>query len=170
MIPEKYFSEVFINIKQSSNYKDTNCIISWSTVVKNFERNREKTLFWKPSGWSFEMMNQKIISTNPFSWKNNSLWHTDSDNKSIINKAQDYDFLDRFRPEHTGTKKSIGLMRIQSFSALLNNKTGLLETKGPLIDNIQKMKFFNGDLHSFDIMLFWGSLRRNIKDRISSFI
>ena len=61
-------------------------------------------------------------------------------------------------------------MRIQGFSALLNNKTGLLETEGPLIDNIQKMKFFNGDLHSFDIMLFWGTLRQNIKDRISSFI
>ena len=170
MIPEKYFNEVFININQSSSYKDTNCIISWSTVVKNFKRNREKTLFWKPSGWSFEMMNQKTISTNPFSWKNDSIWHTDANNKSIINKAQNYDFLDRFRPEHTGSKKSIGLMRIQGFSALLNNKTGLLETKGPLIDNIKKMKFFNGDLHSFDIMLFWGTLRRNIKDRISSFI
>jgi hypothetical protein len=32
------------------------------------------------------------------------------------------------------------------------------------------MKYFNGDLHPFDIMLFWGTLRQNIKDRIDAFI
>ena len=53
---------------------------------------------------------------------------------------------------------------------MLNNDSGLVETNGPLIENIQKMKFFNGDLHSLDMMLFWGSLRQNIKDRIDAFI
>ena len=115
-------------------------------------------------------MKQKIISTNPFSWTNDNKWHTNEINKSIINKAQNYDFLDRFRKEHTGTKKSIGLTRIQGFNAMLNNESGLVETNGPLIENIQKMKFFNGDLHSLDMMLFWGSLRQNIKDRIDAFI
>ena len=115
-------------------------------------------------------MIQKIVSTNPFSWTNDSLWHEDKNNLSIINKAQDYDFTDRFRKEHTGSKKSIGLTRIQGFSSSLNNETGLVEAKGPLIENIQKMKFFNGDLHSFDVMLFWGTLRQNIKDRINAFI
>ena len=101
---------------------------------------------------------------------NDDKWHSNEINKSIINKAQNYDFLDRFRKEHTGTKKSIGLTRIQGFNAMLNNESGLVETNGPLIENIQKMKFFNGDLHSLDMMLFWGSLRQNIKDRIDAFI
>tara|TARA_B100001029_G_scaffold166233_1_gene158513 strand:+ start:654 stop:1748 length:1095 start_codon:yes stop_codon:yes gene_type:complete len=170
MIPEIYYNEVFPNIKKSESYNDTNCIISWSTIVEGFKRNREKTLFWKPSGWSVEPMKQKIISTNPFSWTNDNKWHLSNNNKSIINKAQNYDFADRLRVEHTGEKKSIGLTRIQEFSALLNSETGLLETKGPLIENIKKMRYFNGDLHSFDVMLFWGTLRQNIKDRISAFI
>ena len=46
----------------------------------------------------------------------------------------------------------------------------LVEAKGPLIKNIEKMKFFNGDLHSFDVMLFWGTLRQNVKDRIDAFL
>jgi len=170
IIPEKFYDDVFPNIKKSENYNDTNCIISWSTVVEGYKRNREKTLFWKPDGWSIEPMKQKIISTNPLSWTNDDKWHSNEINKSIINKARDYDFLDRFRKEHTGTKKSIGLTRIQGLNAMLNNKSGLLETNGPLIENIQKMKFFNGDLHSLDVMLFWGSLRQNIKDRIDAFI
>ena len=170
MIPEIYYNEVFPNIKKSESYNDTNCIISWSTVVEGFKRNREKTLFWKPSGWSVEPMKQKIISTNPFSWTNDNEWHSSNENKSIINKAQNYDFADRLRIDHTGAKKSIGFTRIQEFSASLNSETGLIETKGPLIENIKKMRYFNGDLHSFDIMLFWGTLRQNIKDRISAFI
>ena len=51
----------------------------------------------------------------------------------------EYDFLDRFRKEHSGTKKSIGLTRIQGFNAMLNNESGLVETNGPLIENNQKM-------------------------------
>ena len=45
MIPEKYYDDLFPNIKMSETYNDTNCIISWSTVVEGFKRNREKTLF-----------------------------------------------------------------------------------------------------------------------------
>ena len=170
MIPDKLYDEIFPNIKKSENFDDINCIISWSTVVEGFKRNREKTLFWKPDGWSVESMTQKIVSTNPFSWTNDSSWHSDDKNVSIINKAVDYNFVDRISTEHTGTKKSIGLTRIQGFSAMLNENTGLVEAKGPLIDNIGKMKLFNGDLHSFDMMLFWGSLRQNIKDRIDAFM
>ena len=170
ILPETYYKNIFPNIHKSSSYNDTNCLISWSTVVDGFKRDREKTLFWKPDGWSVELMKQKIVSTNPFAWTNDSDWHTDSENKSIINKAQNYDFTDRLKEEHTGTKKSIGLTRIQGFSSSLNNETGLLETKGPLIDNIKKMKYFNGDLHPFDVMLFWGTLRQNVRDRIDAYL
>ena len=105
-----------------------------------------------------------------FSWTNDSDWHISSINKSIINKSKDYNFTDQISTEHTGAKKSIGLTRIQDFSAAVNVDSGLVETKGPLIDNIKKMKFFSGDLHSFDMMLFWGTLRQNIQDRINAFI
>ena len=170
MIPEKYYDDLFPNIKMSETFNDTNCIISWSTVVEGFKRNREKTLFWKPDKWSVELMSQKVMSVNPFSWTRDSSWHQDKSNVSIINKAQNYDFTDRLRVEHTGAKKSIGLTRLQGFSTSLNVESGLVEAKGPLIKNIEKMKFFNGDLHSFDVMLFWGALRQNVKDRIDAFL
>lgn len=170
MIPDNLYDNLFPSIKRSENYNDTNCIVCWSTVVEGFKRSREKTPFWTPSGWTSEPMIQKIVSTNPFSWTNDSNWHLSSKNKSIINKSQEYDFTDQISIEHTGTKKSIGLTRVQEFSASLNDKSGLIETRGPLIDNIKKMKFFSGDLHSFDMMLFWGTLRQNVTDRITTFI
>ena len=170
IMPEKYYSDLFPNTKKSSCFNDTGCIVSWSSVVEGFKRNREKTLFWTPKGWTIELMSQKIVSTNPFSWTNDNGWYSDDKNKSIINKAQNYDFTDRLRVEHTGTKKSIGLTRIQGFDCSVNKESGLLEAKGELIENIKKMKYFNGDLHPFDIMLFWGTLRQNIKDRINAFI
>ena len=49
IIPEIFYNNVFPNIKQSLSYNDTNCLISWSTVVEGFKRNREKTLFWMVS-------------------------------------------------------------------------------------------------------------------------
>ena len=170
MIPDNLYDNLFPSIKRSENYNDTNCIVCWSTVVEGFKRSREKTPFWTPNGWTSEAMVQKIVSTNPFSWTNDSDWHLSSQNKSIINKSQEYDFTDQISIEHTGTKKSIGLTRVQEFSASLNDKSGLIETRGPLIDNIKKMKFFSGDLHSFDMMLFWGALRQNVTDRITTFI
>ena len=170
MIPDNLYDSLFPSIKRSENYNDTNCIVSWSTVVEGFKRSREKTPFWTPNGWTSEPMVQKIVSTNPFSWTNDSDWHLSPQNKSIINKSQDYDFTDQISIAHTGTKKSIGLTRVQEFSASLNDKSGLVETRGPLIDNIKKMKFFSGDLHSFDMMLFWGTLRQNVKDRIKTFV
>ena len=169
MIPEKSFNDMFPTIKKSESNIDTNCLVTWSTVVEGFQRSREKTPFWTPAGWTAEPMYQKIVSTNPFSWTNDSDWHISSINKSIINKSKDYNFTDQISTEHTGAKKSIGLTRIQDFSAAVNVDSGLVETKGPLIDNIKKMKFFSGDLHSFDMMLFWGTLRQNVKDRIKNF-
>ena len=49
-------------------------------------------------------MSQKVIAVNPFSWTRDSSWHEDKLNVSIINKAQNYDFTDRLRVEHTGAK------------------------------------------------------------------
>ena len=117
---------------------------SWSTTTVVEVEIEKKTLFWKPDEWSVELIGQKVIAVNPFSWTRDSSWHEDKSNVSINKKAQNYDFTDRLRVEHTGAKKSIGLTRLQGFSASLNMESGLVEAKGTLIKNIEKMKFFNG--------------------------
>ena len=171
IIPEILYDNVFPLIPPSKNPNDTNCIISWSTVVEGVKRSRERTVFWQPSGWSVQPMKQKIVATNPFSWTNDSTWHTANNfSKSIINKSPDYNFADVLQLNYLGSKKSIGLTRLQAFSASLNSESGLVETKGPLIDNMKKMAGFTGDLHSFDVMLFWGSMRENIHNRINAFL
>ena len=45
MIPEKYYDDLFPNIKMSETYNDTNCIISWSTVVEGFKEIEKKLYF-----------------------------------------------------------------------------------------------------------------------------
>jgi hypothetical protein len=40
----------------------------------------------------------------------------------------------------------------------------MVETRGPLIQKIER--FANdGDLHNFDMSLFWGAIRENVKLR-----
>jgi hypothetical protein len=85
-------------------------------------------------------------------------------------KSTNYNYLDRLSQNHSGEKKSIVPSAIQDFQIRINTKTGLIEAKGDLIDRISKVQYFTGDLHSFDISLFWGSFRQNIKDRINAFI
>ena len=171
IIPEIHYDSLFPKIPASRSSDDTNCIISWSTVVEGFKREREKTLFWNPSGWTVELMRQKIVATNPFSWNNNSDWVPQSDfHLSIINRASDYDFADRVSLHHTGTLKTISTTKVQEFSCSLNSDSGLVELKGPLVEKMKRMANFTGDLHSFDVMLFWGSFRQNVKDRINAFL
>ncbi len=170
IIPTKEYKKLYTNIKPSEKYNDINCISSWLTVVENYKKDRERTMFWTPNGWKIEYMNQKLISTNPLSWKNDNQWiQSTKDNLSIINKAKNYDFHDRYREHNTRIKKTITKTAFQSFSTKRNQETGLIECKGELIEKIKTMKNFTGDLHAFDVMLFWGSIRKNIKDRIKKY-
>ena len=134
------FRQLVEQTERSSNYSSMQSLnLVWNQLLRNTIFNQEYKKLGIDAG---KDQIEQIISTNPFSWTSDSQWHSDLKNQSIINKAQDYDFTDRLRPEHTGAKKSIGLTRIQGFTAALNNETGMLETKGPLIDNIKKMKYF----------------------------
>ena len=171
IIPVKHYSNLFPLIPESKSPTDTNCIISWSTVVEGFKREREKTVFWQPSGWSYELMKQKIVSTNPYSWVNNSNWVDPPDcHTSVITKSPNFDFADRLSLKHSGAKKSLVYAREQNFSTRINMDNGLIETRGPLVEKMRKMATFSGDLHNFDVMLFWGCLRKNIKDRVNAFL
>ena len=171
VIPENSFSDLFPGLTASKNGLDNGSIISWSTVAEGFVRGRASTPHWKPDGWGFQDMTKKIISVNPFSWTSDSSWHEqDVHHCSIINKSNNDVFMDLTMLHHTNSKKSIGTTRIQNFQSRINSENGLLETKGDLIDKMRKMRSFNGDLHSFDVMLFWGSTRQNIIDRINAFL
>ena len=115
-------------------------------------------------------MGQKIIGTNPLSWNSSSLWcDALSNNLAITTKAKNYNFTDRLAKEYSGSIKSIIPSIPQDFSCRINQDNGLLETKGMLVEKIRKL-INSGDLHNFDISLFWGSLRTNVKDRINAFI
>tara|TARA_A200000159_G_C7312521_1_gene335267 strand:+ start:45 stop:1139 length:1095 start_codon:yes stop_codon:yes gene_type:complete len=171
IIPEKEYETLFPSIPKSVNFNDTNCLLSWCTVAEGFKRARERTIFWKPSGWDLEYMDQRIYGINPFSWNNSNEWISQPEcHSSIITKADNYDFADRLSSLHSRSNKSIQYSSVQDFTSALNSKTGLLEARGPLVDRYKKIRYFNGDLHSYDVMLFWGCLRKNIKDRINAFI
>jgi len=171
IIPEKEYETLFPSIPKSVQFNDTNCLLSWCTVAEGYKRARERTIFWKPSGWDLEYMDQKIYGINPFSWNHSNEWISQPEcHSSIITKADNYDFADRFSSSHSKSNKSIRYSSVQDFTSALNSKTGLLEAKGPLVDRYKKIRYFDGDLHSYDVMLFWGCLRQNIKDRINAFL
>jgi hypothetical protein len=171
IIPDNLYEELFPLIPKSQSSTDTNCLISWSTVVEGFKRERVRTIFWTPSGWTIQYMDQKIYSTNPFTWTNDSNWHEPPEcHSAVITKSPNYDFADRLSIKHSGAKKSLRYSSVQDFSVSLNPENGLLEARGLLVDRMKKIRYFTGDLHSYDVMLFWGSLRQNIKDRIDAFL
>ena len=87
-----------------------------------------------------------------------------------FNKSPNYDFADRLSIKHSGSKKSLRYSSVQDFSTSVNSQNGLLEAKGPLVERMKNIQYFTGDLHSYDVMLFWGCLRQNIKDRINAFL
>ena len=170
VIPENNFNLLFPHLNASESPKDLHSVVSWATVTEGHMRNREKTIAWLPDGWVKVDMGQKIIGTNPLSWNSSSLWcDALSNNLAITTKAKNYNFTDRLAKEYSGSIKSIIPSIPQNFSCRINQDNGLLETKGMLVEKIRKL-INSGDLHNFDISLFWGSLRTNVKDRINAFI
>ena len=51
IIPDNLYDELFPMIPKSQSSTDTNCLISWSTVVEGFKRERVRTclLYTSPS-------------------------------------------------------------------------------------------------------------------------
>ena len=77
-------------------------------------------------------MDQKIFSTNPYSWTNDSNWYDPPEyHGSVITKSPNYDFADRLTIKHSGAKKSLRFSSEQDFSVSINKKNGLLEARGP---------------------------------------
>ena len=84
-------------------------------------------------------MSQKIIGSNPFNWSSSPEWvNQDDSHCSIINKSNNDVFTDLTIMKHTNSKKRIGQTKVQNLSSRINSESGLLETKGELIDKMRK--------------------------------
>lgn len=170
IIPEKFFKVLFPNLQPSQSPTDIGTIVTWATVMQGHLRARERTIFWLPDGWIKQDMGQKIVTTNPLSWTTDTKWINSLDsNLAITTKAKNYNFANRLAKEYSGSIKSIIPTTLQNFDCQINRTNGLLETRGELVDKIRTL-VDSGDLHNFDISLFWGSLRQNVEDRINAFI
>ena len=112
-------------------------------------------------------MDQSIVCQNPFTWNMEPNWTTDPNNVSIRLKADKLSLADYYATKNTFSKLSIEAITDIDFEARVS-KNFLLETRGPLIDKIKK--FSNaGDLHNFDMSLFWGAIRNNVKIRAEAY-
>ena len=69
--------------------------------------------------------------------------------------------------KHTRSKIKIDSITDLDFEARLSDRY-MIETRGTLIEKIKRFAP-NGDLHNFDMSLFWGSIRNNVKVRAHAF-
>ena len=124
-------------------------------------------MFWLPEGWRQESMEQPLVCQNPFSWNLKSDWISDEDNLSIKLKASNLFLTDYHATKHSHSDLTIEAINDLSFEAR-HSENSMIETKGSLIE---KMKSFpvGGDLHNFDVSIFWGAIRNNVRRRAHAF-
>ena len=167
ILPIKYFHELYPDLSISSSSNDQQSIISWSTGTQGFERSRAYSMFWMPNGWINEPMDQPIVCQNPFSWNDSKDWLEDHNNVVIRLKLDNMFLTDYAAKKHTRSKIKIDSITDLDFEARLSDRY-MIETRGTLIEKIKRFAP-NGDLHNFDMSLFWGAIRNNIKVRAHAF-
>ena len=167
ILPTKYFDQLYPDLIISNDAEDHQSIISWCTGTKDFRRSRAHSMLWLPEGWRQEPMEQPLVCQNPFSWNTKSDWISDEDNIAIRLKASNLFLADYFATKHSHSDLSIDAINDLSFEAR-HSENSMIETQGPLIE---KMKSFTtgGDLHNFDVSLFWGAIRQNVQRRAHAF-
>ena len=167
ILPLKHFDDLYPDLKISRSPKDVQTIISWCTGIEGFQRNKAHSMFWTPDGWCREVMEQPLVCQNPMTWTVDKNWQTNNDNIPIRLKSTNLFLTDYHSTKHTHSKLSIEKIDKLSFQSRYS-KNFMIETKGSLID---KMKSFTigGDLHNFDMTLFWGSIRKNVQDRANAY-
>ena len=167
ILPTKYFDQLYPDLSISESSIDQKSIISWCTGIEGFSRNRAKSLFWTPNGWTLERMEQSLVCQNPFSWNAQHDWVDDPDNISIRLKSDKLSLADYYATKNTFSKLSIEAIPDLSFEARVSHNS-MVETRGPLIEKIKR--FANeGDLHNFDMSLFWGAIRNNVNLRAKAY-
>jgi len=166
ILPTKYFDEMYPDLSIAKSSIDQNVIISWCTGVEGFNRSRAKSLFWTPNGWKLEPMEQALVCQNPLSWTAGNEWITDSRNIPIRLKSDKLSLANYYATKNTYSKLSVDAILDLSFEARISNKS-MIETRGPLIEKIKRFAV-SGDLHNFDMSLFWGAIRNNVKLRAAA--
>ena len=167
ILPTKYFDQLYPDLSICNSRDDQKTIISWCTGIEGFKRNRAKSLFWTPDGWTLEPMEQALVCQNPLSWNTNQDWIIDPQNISIRLKSDKLSLADYYATKNTYSKLSIEAIPDLTFEARVS-KNFMIETRGPLIKKIER--FANdGDLHNFDMSLFWGAIRDNVKLRVKAY-
>ena len=112
-------------------------------------------------------MEQALVCQNPLSWNTNQDWIIDPQNISIRLKSDKLSLADYYATKNTYSKLSIEAIPDLTFEARVS-KNFMIETRGPLIKKIER--FANdGDLHNFDMSLFWGAIRDNVKLRAKAY-
>ena len=167
ILPIKYFDQLYPDLIISNDAEDHQSIISWCTGTKDFRRSRAHSMLWLPDGWRQEPMEQSLVCQNPFSWNLQSDWISDEDNISIRLKASNLFLADYYATKHSHSDLTIDGINDLSFEAR-HSENSMIETQGPLIE---KMKSFTsgGDLHNFDVSIFWGAIRANVQRRAHAF-
>ena len=168
ILPTKYFDQLYPDLSISKSSDDQKTIISWCTGIEGFRRNRAKSLFWTPDGWTLEPMEQALVCQNPLSWNSNQDWINDLKNISIRLKSDKLSLADYYATKNTYSKLTIEAIPDLTFEARVSENF-MVETRGPLIQKIER--FANdGDLHNFDMSLFWGAIRDNVKLRAKAYV
>ena len=163
ILPTKYFDQLYPDLSISNSNDDQKTIISWCTGIEGFRRNRAKSLFWTPDGWTLEPMEQALVCQNPLSWNSNQDWINDLKNISIRLKSDKLSLADYYATKNTYSKLTIEAIPDLTFEARVSENF-MVETRGPLIQKIERFSN-DGDLHNFDMSLFWGASRDNVKLR-----
>tara|TARA_B100000287_G_scaffold424356_1_gene468856 strand:- start:106 stop:1188 length:1083 start_codon:yes stop_codon:yes gene_type:complete len=167
ILPIKHFSNLYPDLFISQSPDDQKSIISWSTGVQGFKRSKAYSMFWLPGGWTTELMEQPNVCQNPMCWTVNHDWQEDKNNIAIRLKSDKLFLNDYYATKHKQSKIKVESIIDLNFEARFS-KNYMIETRGPLIDKIKSFAP-NGDLHNFDISLFWGAIRNNVKVRANAF-
>ena len=167
ILPIKHFNNLYPDLFISNSADDQKSIISWSTGLQGFTRSRAHSMFWLPNGWTTENMEQPIVCQNPLCWTSNNDWQHDKNNIVIRLRSNNSFLTDYSATKHKHSKISIDSIDDLDFEARYS-KNFMIETRGPLIDKIKPFAP-NGDLHNFDMSLFWGAIRNNVKERANAF-
>ena len=167
ILPLKYFDHLYPDLSISVSPDDQQSIISWCTGIEGFQRSRAHSMFWTPEGWCREKMEQPLVCQNPMLWTNKQGWIENEENISIRLKSRNLFLVDYYAKKHSHSKLSIEQIKDFAFQARYSNNF-MIETKGSLIEKIKSFTV-GGDLHSFDVSLFWGAIRDNVRIRANAY-
>ena len=117
ILPTKYFDRLYPDLSISNSSNDQKAIISWCTGIEGFRRNRAKSIFWTPNGWTLEPMEQALVCQNPFSWNDIHDWIIDSNNIPIRLKSDKLSLADYYATKNTYSKLSIEAISDLTFEA-----------------------------------------------------